>query len=429
MTNERVTQELLSFIEKATSPFHTVEAGAELLEKNGYTEILLAEDWKLQPGGRYYTRVYGSSLIAFMIGDQPRAGLRIASAHTDFPCLRIKPSAAVAENGYSKMNVEIYGGMIRSTWMDRPLSLAGKIVLQGRDAFHPVTRLVDFKRPLMIVPSLAIHMNRQVNEGVELNPQKDMLPLLSMSGKEEKNPEVFLDLLAAELACDKGQILSYELTAYPVEQGCLVGAHSEFISSPRLDNLTSVQACLTGLLTRAGKAGVHIAALFDNEEVGSHTKQGAGSLVLPMVLERIYTSLGYTRGDYLRDVAEGFMLSADVAHAMHPNVPEKNDITNKPVLNGGVALKIAASQSYAGDAEAVAVVMEICRQAQIPYQYFVNRSDIKGGSTLGSILSAMLPVRTMDIGVPILAMHSARETMGADDQVAIEALVREFFKA
>lgn len=429
MENEKTTQELLSFIEGATSPFHTVKVGAELLAKNGYTEISMAEKWKLQQGGRYYTRVYGSSLIAFAIGEKPRVGLRIASAHTDFPCLRIKPAATVAENGYGKVNVEIYGGMVRSTWMDRPLSLAGKVVLQGRDAFHPIVRLIDFKRPLMIIPSLAIHMNRQMNEGVELNPQKDMLPLLFMLDKKEKNPEAFLDLLAAELACEREKILSYELTVYPAEKGCLVGAQQEFISSPRLDNLTSVKACVTGLLAGARKDGINVAALFDNEEVGSHTKQGAGSLVLSILLERIYTSLGYTREDYLADVADGFMLSADVAHAMHPNVPEKNDITNKPVLNGGVTLKIAASQSYAGDAEAIAVVTEICRQSEIPYQYFVNRSDIKGGSTLGSILSAMLPMRTMDIGVPILAMHSARETMGANDQAAIDALIGAFFKA
>lgn len=428
MTNERMTQDLLSFIATSVSPFHAVEAGAKLLQKQGYQEISLEKDWNLQPGGHYYTKVYGSTLIAFSIGEKPRAGLRIASAHTDFPCLRIKPAAAVTENGYGKVNVEVYGGLIRSTWMDRPLSLAGKVALKGEDAFHPAVRLVDFKRPLMTIPSLAIHMNRQVNDGVELNPQKDMLPLLTMLGKEEKDSTFFLNLLASELGCDSEEIISYELTVYPTEAGCLVGAQQEFISSPRLDNLTSVKACLTGILQGKRQNGINIAALFDNEEVGSHTKQGAASLVLPMLLERIYSSLGYTHADCLADAADGFMISADVAHAMHPNAPEKNDITNKPVLNGGVTLKIAASQSYAGDAEAVAIVSELCRQGGIPCQYFVNRSDSKGGSTLGSILSAMLPIRTMDIGVPILAMHSARETMGKDDQAAIEALITTFFK-
>ena len=427
MIKEKTAQELLNFIHRAVSPFHSVEAGVQLLEQSGFWELLPEDTWKLRRPGKYFVRVYGSSLMAFVIGRNPRAELHIASAHTDFPCLRIKPAAAVQANGYGRLNVEVYGGMIRSTWMDRPLSFAGKVVLQGEDAFHPEVRLVNLPRPVMTIPSLAIHMNRKVNEGVELNPQKDMLPLLTMTEDEEEQADFFTGLLAGELSCAREKILSYDLTVYPVEQGCLLGRCQEFISSPRIDNLTSVKACLGGLISGKRQEGLHVAALFDNEEVGSRTKQGAGSLVLPMLLERIYLALGFTRADYLQDIAGGFMLSVDVAHAMHPNVPEKNDITNKPVLNGGVALKLAASQSYAGDAEAAAIVTALCRQADIPYQYFVNRSDEKGGSTLGSILSALLPLRTMDIGVPILAMHSARETMGAADQPALEALVQEFF--
>ena len=427
MAKEDSTRALLQFIEESVSPFHSVEAGARFLAANGFAELLLDEVWKLKKGGRYYMRVYGSSLIAFAVGRNPRSGLRIAAAHTDFPCLRVKPAAAVSANGYGKVNVEIYGGMIRSTWMDRPLSLAGKAVLRGKDAFHPQVRLVDFARPLMTIPSLAIHMNRKVNEGVELNPQKDMLPLLTMAAGKEAEADFFLGLLAEELSCRQEEILSYELTVYPVEAGCTLGAKQEFISSPRLDNLTSVKACLSGLVHAVKPDGIEAAALFDNEEVGSRTKQGAGSLLLPMLLERLYLGLGYTREAYLQDVAGGFMLSVDVAHAMHPNVPEKNDITNKPVLNGGVALKIASSQAYAGDGEAAAVAAALCRQAKIPYQYFVNRSDEKGGATLGSILSALLPMRTMDIGVPILAMHSVREMMGNEDQAYLEALVQTFF--
>ena len=427
MTKEQTAQELLSFISRSVSPFHSVEAGVQLLKQNAFQELLPDTVWKLKKNGKYFVRVYGSSLMAFVIGKNPRAELHIVSAHTDFPCLRVKPAAAVQANGYGKLNVELYGGMIRSTWMDRPLSLAGKVVLQGKDAFHPEVRLMDLSRPVMTIPSLAIHMNRKVNEGVELNPQKDMLPLLTMTEDEEGQADFFSALLAEELSCAKEEILSYELTVYPAEQGCLLGSRQEFISSPRIDNLTSVKACLSGLFRGDSQEGLHVAALFDNEEVGSRTKQGAGSLVLPMLLERIYLALGLTRADYLQDIAGGFMLSADVAHAIHPNVPEKNDITNKPVLNGGVVLKLAASQAYAGDAEAAAIVTALCRQAEIPHQYFVNRSDEKGGSTLGSILSALLPLRTMDIGVPILAMHSARETMGTADQTALEALVQEFF--
>lgn len=427
MDSKQTAEKLLQFIEASPSPFHTVEASRMILRKSGFIKLLPTEDWKLELGGKYYTSVYGSTLIAFRIGKNPHVGLRVAAAHTDSPCLRIKPAASIIENGYGKINVETYGGLIMNTWMDRPLSIAGKVAIKGKDAFTPQVKLIDIKRPLLTIPNLAIHMNRKVNEGVELNRQKDMLPLAMMFKKADEDKEFFGTFLAKETGCKREDILSYELTIYPSEHGCVMGCEEEFISSPRLDNLTSVQACLTGIVEGKRKDGIDIIALFDNEEVGSRTKQGAGSLVLPQIIERIYDILGYSRREYFAGVAGGFMLSADVAHAMHPNVPEKNDVTNKPVLNGGVTLKIAASQSYAGDAEAVAIVSELCNQQNIPYQHFVNRSDSIGGSTLGSVASSFLPMRTMDIGVPILAMHSARETMGVMDQVAIEDLMRTFF--
>lgn len=427
MDDVKVAEDLLKFIDFSVSPFHAVKASEDILKKAGFSELLATKEWQLKPGGKYFTQVYGSTLIAFTVGENPRARLRIAAAHTDFPCLRIKPAASLAENGYGKLNVEVYGGMILNTWLDRPLSVAGKVVLAGKDAFSPKTKYIDIKRPLLTIPNLAIHMNRKVNEGVELNRQKDMLPLATMLPKELKDTDFFADLLAKELACEKEEILSYELTVYPTENGCVFGFAEEFISSPRLDNLTAVKGCLDGLLEGKCPDGINIIALFDNEEVGSRTKQGAGSLVLPQIIERIYETLGYSRRAYFADIAGGFMLSVDVAHAMHPNMPEKNDITNKPILNGGVALKVAASQSYAGDAEAVAVIRGLCQEAELSYQYFVNRSDITGGSTLGSIASSLLPMRTMDIGIPILAMHSARETMGLKDQTTLKKLLCVFF--
>lgn len=427
MDDVKVAEDLLKFIDFSVSPFHAVKASEDILKKAGFSELLTTKEWQLKPGGKYFTQVYGSTLIAFTVGENPRARLRIAAAHTDFPCLRIKPAASLAENGYGKLNVEVYGGMILNTWLDRPLSVAGKVVLAGKDAFSPKTKYIDIKRPLLTIPNLAIHMNRKVNEGVELNRQKDMLPLATMLPKELKDTDFFADLLAKELACEKEEILSYELTVYPTENGCVFGFAEEFISSPRLDNLTAVKGCLDGLLEGKCPDGINIIALFDNEEVGSRTKQGAGSLVLPQIIERIYETLGYSRQAYFADIAGGFMLSVDVAHAMHPNMPEKNDITNKPILNGGVALKVAASQSYAGDAEAVAVIRGLCQEAELSYQYFVNRSDITGGSTLGSIASSLLPMRTMDIGIPILAMHSARETMGLKDQATLKKLLCVFF--
>lgn len=427
MDDVKVAEDLLKFIDFSVSPFHAVKASEDILKEAGFSELLTTKEWQLKPGGKYFTQVYGSTLIAFTIGENPRNRLRIAAAHTDFPCLRIKPAASLAENGYGKLNVEVYGGMILNTWLDRPLSVAGKVVLAGKDAFSPKTKYIDIKRPLLTIPNLAIHMNRKVNEGVELNRQKDMLPLATMLPKELKDTDFFADLLAKELACEKEEILSYELTVYPTENGCVFGFAEEFISSPRLDNLTAVKGCLDGLLEGKCPDGINIIALFDNEEVGSRTKQGAGSLVLPQIIERIYETLGYSRQAYFADIAGGFMLSVDVAHAMHPNMPEKNDITNKPILNGGVALKVAASQSYAGDAEAVAVIRGLCQEAELSYQYFVNRSDITGGSTLGSIASSLLPMRTMDIGIPILAMHSARETMGLKDQATLKKLLCVFF--
>jgi len=426
-TMKNTTQELLGFIATCTSPYHTVATSRKLLTDNGFAELKQADSWHLAPGGKYFTTVYDSTLLAFRIGAKASTGLKIAAAHTDFPCFRIKPQAGILTEGYGTLNVEGYGGMIVSTWLDRPLSMAGKIVLKGKEPFSPKVQLVDFKRPLFSMPNLAIHMNREVNEGYKWNKQKDVLPLAAMFDRKSKDKEFFAEFLAKELKCKKEDILSYELSTYPVETGCTFGLDNEFISSPRLDNITSVKACLDGIIASKAKAGLQIAAIFDNEEVGSKTKQGAGSNVLSQLLERIYGILGKEREDVLRELATGFMLSVDVAHALHPNYAEKCDPTNKPLMNSGLVLKQAASQSYAGDAEAVGVVAGLCEEKKIPYQMYVNRSDIAGGSTLGSIASALVPIRTMDIGVPMLAMHSARETMGAKDQEALTALLCAFF--
>jgi len=428
MNRKKSVETLLSFIEGSPSPFHTVVQSKDLLQKAGFTELFATQPWKIKAGGNYYIDIYGSSLLAFRIGANPQqGGLRLAAAHTDFPCFRVKTSAGIVKEGYGTLNVESYGGMILSTWLDRPLSLAGKVVLRSEELFAPEVRFIDMKRPLLTIPNLAIHMNRKINEGIALNRQKDMLPLAMMLEKEEKDKDFFDRFLAKELGCKQKDILSYELTVYPTEKGSLFGFAEEFISSPRLDNLTSVKACLCGIIDGSRKNGISGIALFDNEEVGSRTKQGAGSLVLTQTLQRIYECIGLKQEDYYSDVAGGYMLSVDVAHALHPNVPTKTDPTNKPVLNGGVVLKLAANQSYAGDAEAVAIAAELCQRNNIPCQRFVNRSDMVGGSTLGSIASTLLPIRTMDIGVPILAMHSARETMGVKDQQSLEDMMKAFF--
>ncbi len=416
------TKELLDFIASAPSPCHTVTASAEKLRRAGFEELELGGAWQLSRGGRYFVRVYGTTLLAFTVG---AAGpLRMAAAHTDFPCFRLKPAAGLVREGYGLLNVETYGGLILRSWLDRPLGLAGKVVLRGADAFHPEVRLVDFGRPLVTIPSLAIHMDRAVNKEGALNPQKDMLPLAALFGGEA-DEDWWMQALAELSGVPAEDILSYELSTYPWEQGCTLGLAEELVSSPRLDNLTSVWACLEGLMAATKDSvpeGVRLVAVFDNEEVGSRTKQGAGSAVLMEVLRRIYAAEDGAR--LSAALAGGFLLSVDVAHGLHPNHMSKSDPAVRPVLGGGVVIKQAASQAYAGDAEAVAIVRALCEERGIAHQDFVNRSDSRGGSTLGSIASALVPVRTMDVGVPILAMHSARETMGAADEMALTALVQ-----
>lgn len=420
---------LLDFIDNSTSPYHTVKTGANELKAKGFTELFLEDVWALGEGD-YFVKVYDSTLVAFHIGLNLRHSMRIASAHTDFPAIRIKPNPLVDAKGYGELNVETYGGLILNTWLDRPLSMAGAVVTRTDDPFRPDVHYVDVARPLLTIPNLAIHMNRQINEGVALDKQKHMLPLFMMCNDKINTDSEWREFLSELVKRPAEDILSYELTLYPVEGGTTFGRYDEFISSPRIDNLTSCVACLEGIFeAKAMDAeGLRMVVLFDNEEVGSRTKQGGASTILSQLVERIYMATGHTKAECYADIAAGFMISADVAHGYHPNYPEKNDITNYPILNKGVVLKMASSQSYAGDAWAIATVKALCENDSIPYQIYVNRSNIPGGSTVGSITSAMLAMRTMDVGVPILAMHSARETMGANDQEALDNLMKAFLR-
>ena len=429
MNTDIAADKLLDFIAGSPSSFHAAAGAKQRLLDAGFTELLPAQsNWQLQAGGRYIFAPYDSMLLAFSLGEKPAAGgLRIAAAHTDFPCFKLKPACSIAENGYEKLNIEAYGGMILNTWLDRPLSVAGKVALRGESPFLPDCRLVDFETPLLTIPNLAIHMNRDVNKGIALNRQKDMLPLAGLLGGETAVGEFFQTRLAEKIGCQEEAILAFDLALYPVETGCRLGFDKELISSPRLDNLSSVQACVESLLGGSRDNGINAVALFDHEEVGSRTKQGAGSLLFAQVLERVYMALGLAREDYLAALSQGYMFSVDAAHAVHPNVPEKSDPTNRPILNGGVVLKTSASQSYAGDCEAAAIAKALCQKYGIEAQHFVNRSDVVGGSTLGSIASTLLPIRTMDIGVGMLAMHSVREVIGATDQLSLENLLRVFF--
>ena len=421
-------EELFSLLEEGTSPYQVVSHTEDYLKKAGFFGLSFGEPWDLALGEKYYVNHHGSTIFAFTMPERAeRMGdIRIAAAHTDFPCLRIKPNPDVKNASYAGVNVEVYGGAILNTWLDRPLGIAGRVAVRTQDAFAP--KIVEFvsEKNLLTIPNLAIHMNREVNKGVELNRQTDMLPVFALLPEEEKKADYFLTFLADELSVEKTDILDFELTVYCKENPEFIGLNDDFISSPRLDNLTSCAALISGLIDARRMEGINLIALFDHEEIGSHTKQGAGSILLHDMLRRILKELGREQTAE-QDLYRSMLLSVDVAHGIHPNQAGKMDLTNKPVLGRGFCIKEASSQSYATDCEAIAIIQQICEKEKIAYQKFVNRSDMPGGSTLGSIASALLPVKTVDIGIPLLAMHSARELMGSADQQALKDLVTAYF--
>lgn len=431
-TLEDTKTRLIHTLKASVSPYHCIAEAQRQLFAAGFHPLALTVPWNLVPGGRYMVNAFDSTLLAFTLGTQDIAGpsgkIKLASAHTDWPCLKVKPSPELSSGRYLKLNTEVYGGPILSTWMDRPLGIAGKVCVETQNPFAPEVLFIDSKRPVFTVPSLAIHMNREVNNGTSFNAQKDMLPLAGIQGDSCAAADFFLDFLAQTTGAQKDKILDAELCLYNADEPQIIGLKEEFLSSPRIDNITSVQACLTGLMEGSCREGINGIALFDNEEVGSLTKQGANSGLLERVLEKIYLSLGFGREELLNGLMNGLMLSLDVAHALHPNYPEKCDIKNKIIMGDGVALKLASSQAYATDAAYVSIVESLCRINDIPYRKFSNRSDIRGGSTLGKISSAMLTMPTVDLGVPMLAMHSSREIMHMKDQQAMESLITAFFQ-
>lgn len=418
---------LQELIEQGTSPFHVTRTLETRLLREGYEQLQLRRPWELEKGGKYYVTHHGSTLIAFSVGEdmEDAADFRIAAAHTDFPGLRIKQNAEMIREGYAQLNVEVYGGAILNTWLDRPLSAAGRVALKSDDVFRPQIRLVDLERPLFVIPNLAIHLNREINKGTELNRQKDLLPIVGMAGKDLSS-RFFREMLADSLHVEPDEILDYEIGLYNTDGPVRTGMQEEFFSAPRIDDLSGVQAVLTGIL-EGGRDGVNVAVFFDHEEIGSRTKQGAGSQLLALVLEKISQGLLRERIQYLQGLQDSMLMSVDVGHAFHPNYPEKMDPTNRCALNQGLCIKEACAQSYATDCNAIAVVQQICMREDISYRKYFNRSDGTSGSTLGSIASSLVPVPTVDVGVPILAMHSARELMGVKDMCALTDLLRAYF--
>lgn len=430
---------LSAFLNESPVNFLAVKAVSNRLEAAGYRRLEAGYSiGEVKPGDRLYVTKNDSSIYAFHIGRQPmsEAGFHIVCAHCDSPTFRIKPNAEMTgEGGIVKLNTEVYGGPIMSTWMDRPLSLAGRVIVRGQDALHPKTLLLHVERPLLVIANLAIHFNRQVNDGVKLSKQKDMLPLLGIVNSELEKGNMLMNVITGELNVRQEDILDFDLYLYDSTPACTVGMHNEFISSGRLDDLSMVHAGLAALLAsdseREGEAPqtTNILAIFDNEETGSQTKQGAGSPFLASMIERIIMAQGGNRDDFYRAVENAFMISADNAHAWHPNYSEKYDPTNHPVLGGGPVIKYNAAQKYASDAVSGAIFAEICREAGVPSQRFVNHSDVAGGSTLGNILASSLPLKGVDMGNPILAMHSARETGSCADHVfCIKAFTKFYMK-
>lgn len=420
---------LFKLLEQATSQFHTTKAVKDQLLEQGFEELLLKHNWELKKGGKYLLEHHGSTIFAFTVGANFRAedGFRIAAAHGDFPGFRIKPNAEMEAGGYLQLNTETYGGAILSTWLDRPLSVAGRVVLRSKDVFKPEIRLVDLKKPVLMIPNLAIHFNREMNKGVELRKQVEMIPVYG-TASEELTTGAFLQYIADALEVNKEDILDYELTIYNTDKASYVGLKDEFVSAPRLDNLTSTQALVDGITEGVRDKGLNVMIVFDHEEIGSRSKQGAASTLLTTILEKVYLSLGMAGMDFTNALEESLFMSVDVSHAYNPNYAAKYDLTNRHVLNTGFAIKEASSQSYATDSEAIAIVQQICEKEGIAYQKFVNHSDSTGGGTLGAISSAMLPVRTVDMGVPLWAMHSSRETMGVKDYESLVDFMTAYYR-
>ena len=428
---QQFAQLLLDFIQESPSSFHAVEGVKKMLVPFGFQELPFKERWSLIPGGKYYVTRNDSAIIAFIVGEgmPEEYGFHLIGAHTDSPSFRVKPLPEIPVEGhYLKLNVETYGGPILNTWLDRPLSLAGRIILRGKSPFSPQVKLFRSDQPLLVIPNLAIHMNRKINEGFELNKQKDMLPLLTQITEGLEKEGILIRHLAQTLNCLPEDILDFDLFLYEYEKGCLVGLQQEFISSGRLDDLAMVHAGAWALARAKPTLITQVLACFDHEECGSTSKQGAASPFLSHVLERILLALKKDREAYFQALVHSFLISADMAHALHPNAGEKLDPINRPILNGGPVIKISANQSYTTDAESAAIFTALCQSAGVPVQKFVNRSDERGGSTIGPISSTHLDIRSVDIGNPLLAMHSVRELTGVKDHLGIAKVFSEFYK-
>lgn len=423
-------ESLLKFMDSSVCNFLAVDTIKKVLVANGFVEKRLEDAFTCQAGEKFFVTKNDSAIFAVTVGSKPvsETGFKIISAHSDSPCFRIKPNPEmVSGDGLVRLNTEVYGGPILYTWFDRPLSLAGRVILKGKSALHPVTRLLKIDNPILVIPHLAIHFNRSVNEGNPLSKQKDMLPILTRISSSLEANNLLINYVAKSLYVSVADILDFDLFVYDTEKACVVGLNDEFVLSGRLDDLSMAHAAITAITEATDSEATCVSAIFDNEETGSGTKQGAHSPVLTNILRRVATCQGVDFDGFCRAVSKSFLISADNAHAYHPNYGEKYDPTNHPAIGGGPVIKINANCKYMTDAHSAAIFKSLCIEAGSPYQYFVNHSDVAGGSTLGNIFTGQLDIEGVDVGSPLLAMHSVRETASTDDHVNMIKVFKHFF--
>lgn len=447
----RRSKSLLELIDNSPTPFHAVNEFEKQLQNEGYVRLYEQDSWDLFLGGKYYVIRNESSLIVFHMGSEvpEDIGFKIIGAHTDSPNLRLKPNPIYLKNGYIQLGVEVYGGVLLTTWTDRDLSLAGRVVLNSTInkktlknshlknynvssliGCSAITRLVKFERPLLRIPQLAIHLNRSVNEkGLVLNPQKHLPPIFALVNEKTKSKNILKELVAEELKCKPKDILSFDLQLFDLQKGVLGGANNEFIFSSRLDNLASSNAAMSALLESLNKdPATRVLVFYDNEEVGSDTAQGGSSPFLKDVLERISSVKKNSRQAFMKSIARSLFISADMAHAVHPNYFDKHDANHLPMINSGPVIKSNAGQKYATEAVTASVFEQFCKKAKVPVQKFSIRSDLRCGSTIGPVTAANLGIRVVDVGSPMLSMHSIREMAGSKDHESLVQVFKQFFK-
>lgn len=422
---KQLTDDLLVFIDKAKSVYHASRQIQDKLDNVGFIKLDEKESWNLENGRSYYIERNSSAIVAFKLGSTPlnKSGFKIIGAHTDSPGLKIKTNSLTKYKNLTKIGIEVYGGPILSTWLDKPLSIAGRITLKSATGMKE--KIIDFKKPIAIIPNLAIHLNREVNKGFEYNKQTHLSPIIIIDN--DKKDYSLYDLIADQLNIDSTLIMETDLFLYDCQQSSYIGLNDEFISAPKIDNLAMCHGILNSLCNASTPENTIMGIFYDNEEIGSETIQGASSSFIKDLLERIIFANGGNKEDYFRAIASSFQISADGVHAVHPNFADKHDPEYQPEINAGPAIKMNANFRYATTSETAAIFMALCEKAQVPYQKMVNRSDIPSGSTIGPVSSSITGIKTVDVGNPMLAMHSIRELAGAKDHIYMTKVFEVFF--